>query len=233
MYGIIYLITNKINGIQYVGQTIRTLEIRWKEHCSNRMDSIRLSRAINKYGEKSFSKEIVGIFDNEEDLNNAEEYFIEWYNSLSPNGYNLHTGGNNHKISEETRKRMSKSKMGEKHWTFGKSLTKKHRDNLSKSKKGKKKDAAFKLKRSIYMKEKAAKNPGIFFYDSVKNIFKEANDKRKIPIFCHQTNQIYESLGDAARKLKISKTNISSVLKGKYKQCNGYTFCYVEVRNEL
>ena len=28
----IYLITNKINGKQYVGQTIRTIEERWKGH---------------------------------------------------------------------------------------------------------------------------------------------------------------------------------------------------------
>ncbi|QJX73984.1 GIY-YIG catalytic domain-containing protein [Faustovirus] len=30
--GFIYLITNKLNGRQYVGQTTRTIEERWKEH---------------------------------------------------------------------------------------------------------------------------------------------------------------------------------------------------------
>src|ERR1035437_470499 len=31
------------------------------------------------------------------------------YNSLKPDGYNLHTGGNNHIASEETRSKMSDS----------------------------------------------------------------------------------------------------------------------------
>lgn len=228
MYGLIYLITNKLDGNQYVGQTIRDFNIRWKEHCSNRMDSIRLHNAINKYGEESFSKEIIGVYNNEEDLNNAEEYFIEWHNSLSPNGYNLHTGGNNHKVSEETRTKMSKAQKGKKRFH-----TKEHREKISIAKKGKKKGAAFKLKRSIYMKEKAANNPGIFFSESIKKIFKESNNKRKVPVFCHQTNETYESLGEAARKLGMAKSNISSVLKGKYKQCNGYAFCYVEVPNVI
>ena len=30
----IYLVTNKINGKQYIGQTIRTIEERWKIYSS-------------------------------------------------------------------------------------------------------------------------------------------------------------------------------------------------------
>lgn len=29
----IYLITNNVNGKQYVGQTTKTIEERWKRHC--------------------------------------------------------------------------------------------------------------------------------------------------------------------------------------------------------
>ena len=31
----IYLITNKINGKQYVGKTENTIDERWREHCND------------------------------------------------------------------------------------------------------------------------------------------------------------------------------------------------------
>ncbi|NJO48118.1 MAG: hypothetical protein HC840_00215 [Leptolyngbyaceae cyanobacterium RM2_2_4] len=43
-----------------------------------------------------------------------EKQAIEDYGTLSPNGYNLHSGGNYHSISEETRKKMSIVQIGKK-----------------------------------------------------------------------------------------------------------------------
>lgn len=52
--GIIYLIKNKLNNKCYVGQTIRTIKKRWKEHCdSNRTGSI-LNNTILKYSPDNF-----------------------------------------------------------------------------------------------------------------------------------------------------------------------------------
>lgn len=48
--------------------------------------------AIQKYGEKNFSFEILGWF---EDYNEKEKYYIEYYRSLVPYGYNVATGGEN------------------------------------------------------------------------------------------------------------------------------------------
>ena len=48
--------------------------------------------AIKKYGEKNFSFEILGWF---EDYNEKEKYYIEYYRSLVPYGYNVATGGEN------------------------------------------------------------------------------------------------------------------------------------------
>lgn len=49
-----------------------------------------IHNAIVKYGKKNFSFEVLGWF---EDYNEKERYYISYYNSLSPNGYNIQPGG--------------------------------------------------------------------------------------------------------------------------------------------
>lgn len=55
-YGIIYKITNLINGKCYIGQTVTTIKSRFSKHfyCS-KGKNIRsgISQAINKYGKKN------------------------------------------------------------------------------------------------------------------------------------------------------------------------------------
>ena len=55
--GYIYKITNLVNGKSYVGQTIRTIEERWKQHIKDskgNKDDFYLHRAIRKYGKENF-----------------------------------------------------------------------------------------------------------------------------------------------------------------------------------
>lgn len=108
----IYKIENLINHKIYIGQSIDP-ENRFKQHCSKKEKYISLiNKAINKYGKENFSLEILGWF---EDYNEKEIYYIEYYGSLSPNGYNIHKGGNeppkgvhNKKINEEIAKQIQK-----------------------------------------------------------------------------------------------------------------------------
>lgn len=111
---IIYKITNKNTGLCYIGQTTGKLTSRWHRHKTTKSCQ-KLFNAIQKYGPDAFSQQIIGTYTTLDDLNNAEEYFIDFYNSLSPNGYNLHTGGNNHKVSEETRLKQSLAHIGKHH----------------------------------------------------------------------------------------------------------------------
>ena len=57
----IYVITNDINGKQYVGKTNNSIEKRFKEHCSDRFskkcEKRPLYDAMNKYGIEHFSIE--------------------------------------------------------------------------------------------------------------------------------------------------------------------------------
>lgn len=88
---IIYCITNLVNGKRYVGQTIRTLEQRFKEHCNN--SNSEIGRAIQEYGVDNFKAEIVEQCETLEHLNVAEQYWISKYNCRIPNGYNIREGG--------------------------------------------------------------------------------------------------------------------------------------------
>ena len=78
MQGIIYLITNQINGHQYVGQTTTTLQLRWRKHVSKSKEAnpTGLAAAIKKYGEENFTKEILCTCTSKEELNQKEQYYI-------------------------------------------------------------------------------------------------------------------------------------------------------------
>ena len=93
--GYIYLITNKIDNKQYIGQTIENdVCDRWKGHLKSSSNCIYLKRAFQKYKSENFKFEIICIcFDS--DCNIYEEDYIKKFNTLVPNGYNLKQGGNN------------------------------------------------------------------------------------------------------------------------------------------
>lgn len=91
--GIIYKITNHITGKSYVGQTIRPLKRRWQEHCQNAERCKVLHRAIMKYGKDNFTIEQIDTANTSKELNDKEIYWIKFYNTLVPNGYNMTEGG--------------------------------------------------------------------------------------------------------------------------------------------
>lgn len=90
MKGIIYKITNKVNGKSYIGQTRYTLEFRWRQHI-HKKDDTYFHNAIRKYGIESFSLEILEECDYSK-LNEREIFYIAKYNTFKE-GYNLTIGG--------------------------------------------------------------------------------------------------------------------------------------------
>ena len=107
---IIYKITNLLNGKVYVGQTIRTLEERWKDHCVPSNKCLALARAIEKYGRENFIIEQVDSANSFEELNKKEGDWIVQMNSLSPNGYNLKTGGDQPRLCQESIDKSNQTK---------------------------------------------------------------------------------------------------------------------------
>jgi group I intron endonuclease len=90
--GCVYLVTNLVNSKQYVGVSIN-LRKRWHAHCAgNKKTKSYIKNAIHDYGYENFSISILMIGTKEECLL-AENGFINQYNTLVPDGYNLCGGG--------------------------------------------------------------------------------------------------------------------------------------------
>lgn len=108
-YGIIYKITNKVNGKVYIGKTVQTFKQRVKAH---KYKSCRaFNNAIKSYGWDSFEKEeFISALD-EKYLASLEEQAIKFHNCLAPNGYNLvEIDQGLNRYSEETKNKISESR---------------------------------------------------------------------------------------------------------------------------
>lgn len=121
---IIYKITNIINHKVYIGQTVNSLEQRFKRHkqdaLSGRLDT-HFARALRKYGAENFVAEIIDTAESQEELTQKEYYWIGYYHACE-DGYNethdmFKCGGNTYlnKSEEEMQQISSKirdSKLG-------------------------------------------------------------------------------------------------------------------------
>lgn len=103
----VYLITNNINQKQYVGITKGSLKMRLRQHLNTQSCCRSLKEAVFEFGKSNFFISLLQETDTVDSLQKLEKYFIEKYNTLSPNGYNLTTGGTYCEMSEETKKLMS------------------------------------------------------------------------------------------------------------------------------
>ena len=85
IYGVVYVITNLITGMKYVGKTTRTIKKRFSEHASAKN---HLGNAIRKYGRENFKIEVLEECETPEQLDEREIYWIAKLDCKHPNGYN-------------------------------------------------------------------------------------------------------------------------------------------------
>ena len=89
----IYIIRNEVNGKVYIGQTFN-IKHRWEQYESayRKKDGKQLIvRAMLKYGIEKFH---MGALERAvENYDEREKYWIKFFNSLVPNGYNIAVGG--------------------------------------------------------------------------------------------------------------------------------------------
>lgn len=94
MIGIIYKVTNDINDLVYIGQTMYLLENRWEWHINksnNIKDNCKFHKALREIGANHFKIEEIERVSTLI-LDEREIYWIKYYNSYF-NGYNSTLGG--------------------------------------------------------------------------------------------------------------------------------------------
>jgi group I intron endonuclease len=130
----IYIIQNKINNKIYVGQTNKP-DHRWCQHqrdCLNPKTNsynMAIGRAIRKYGSTNFDFFILEGCSSLKEANNAEEFWIQYLNTQDKNiGYNIKSGGDNYKQSDETKRKIG---AGNRIALKGKKHSEEHNKNIS------------------------------------------------------------------------------------------------------
>jgi len=168
--GCVYLVTNILNGMKYVGKTKNCLADRKKQHHSDLHDSY-FHRAIKKYGKSNFKWEEVFFHSDEEELYRKENEFIERLNTRIPNGYNMTLGG----------------------------------DGLR----------------------------GVIFSDEWRVKNRQRADILSKAVYCLETDKIYKSRAEAAKKCGIGAERVSACISGKVKHHKRFHFCNAEEMNEF
>lgn len=102
-YGIIYLLIDGTNDMEYVGQTTRTLKYRFYQH---KYGNQYVDRMIQNHGDL-FLKIILKACYSRKELDYWEKHFIKSRNTMFPNGYNFTEGGEGSKHCNATRARLS------------------------------------------------------------------------------------------------------------------------------
>lgn len=237
---IVYKITNIFDNKIYVGQTSRSLEIRWAEHCTQAFALSRIHKktplhnAISKYGKDGFNCEILATATSIEELNELEIYFISKLDSLNKSiGYNLSTGGKNSLHSLDTKIKISAGHLG-------KTLNDATKEKLRKINLGKKhsKETIEKIKASA-----ALTGGSVEFKNKMSQILIEQwkNEDRRTQYSnkCQHKKRIvdqygveYESISLAAKILELKAGKISDNLNGRINSTRGYSFKFIEENND-
>ena len=245
----VYKITNNVNGKVYIGQSV-SIQTRWKEHRNSlrRGDSrcTLLQRAWNKHGEENFSFEILELC-TEDMLDEVEIMYINMYDSCN-NGYNIESGGNSNKrlsentkellrqshlgkkMSDETLRKMSESRMGDKNPMYGKTHSQEARKKISESKKGK----PGRPQTDVQKERSRLANLGKPKSEETRRKISEANkghipyNKNPRPVYCIELNQIFDTASDAGKRLNIHSSNIINCCEHIRKTCGGFRWMYAD-----
>lgn len=206
------------NNKIYIGITKTKPEHRWgKKKYEHNM---YMKNAINKYGWENVEHIILYKNLNKEQAEQKEIELIAKYKSNQREfGYNIQNGGNVHCVSDETKRKISNSIKGEKHYMYGKHQSEETKRKISESKKGNKN-----MLGHHHSKETRKK---------ISNKLKGQISKNRKRVLCIETNIVYDSLHIASKETNTNVSDICSCCKGKLKTANKYHWKYYNNEKEI
>lgn len=227
MEGYIYIIKNTNNDKVYIGQTSRSIQDRWKQHIQSAQrgdeHGIILYNAMRKYGIETFFIEQLEEVELEQ-LNDREIYWIKFYNSQTPNGYNVREGGEDpgrkavYKIDILTNQIIG---------CYGSAMAAAEENNIDLSQLTK-----------VCRHEPHCNSCGGFKWSYIDNYDEAVLNNIKAHIENYGICQVdsntgilikeWESIQQAANELKIQQSDISHCLSGRYRTAGGYNWCKKE-----
>ena len=241
---IIYKVTNIIEGKNYIGQTINSMNERKKDHINkalNQNSQTEFHKSLRKYGTHCFVWIEIDSAQSIDELNKKEQFWIKFYNTIAPNGYNLMMGGFNKKMHQSSKIKMSQALR--KHlWVkvYKYNLDLKLQCVFENIKEMKEKEniiyVPYKTKRNDF--NCFERNGFIYSLDNdIKKITDFAKEiKRKLIVHFDKTGkqiQVFKNVYQAATALNIVDPVIYSICEGKTKRMmNDEFFLYFENVNE-
>jgi group I intron endonuclease len=240
IYGIIYCVTNHVNGKQYIGQTIQPLSIRWKEHlCHAKHYDFPIYRAIRKYGACNFDIAMADTANSKEELDRKETEWIMAAGTMLPNGYNAICGSlGNGIITNDIRLRLSDAMV--KRWTdqtyrakmkastTGKTrgpFSEEHLRKLSQAHMGKKHTAE--QNRKVSAASKALWKDEVYAAKARAGLSKLIQ-KQEVPVLNVSTGVVFRSANEAARQSGAFQQNITKCCQGTRKRAGGCEWAYAK-----
>lgn len=180
----IYLITNKLNGKQYVGKTIHSIERRFSEHCiCDKTNHTYIDNAIKKHGKENFTVELIMRC---EDWRYWEHECIKRYHThWTEGGYNLSWGGDHNPMEDDL-------------------VRKRHLDACrSKSHRNKQRQASLGRKHTLESRQKMSRIQKELYSDPnmVKKVKLRQPNRFPVDMLDDNDNVIasFDTLGDACR----------------------------------
>lgn len=224
------------SGKSYVGQTKNLISREYK-HKSINSNCHAFSNAIKKYGWDNFTHEILKDNLTLNEANYWEKFYINSHVTLSPHGYNLTTGGDNRKVSEESRKKMSIFQSNQSDETKRKRVESLKIANQSEETKRKRREAAKNISDETRLKisvSSMGRRPSEYSKNLMRIAALNMTEEHKLKIKESKKNISIETrkkLSESAkkrnpplmteeRKLKISISLKETLLKNKQKRIN-------------
>lgn len=246
MFFCVYKIINLVNYKIYIGKTDNASN-RWAVHLRTATGGkikypgfSYIHNAINKYGADNFIFVIIDQKETDEEIKNAEKFWIQYYKSNNPKyGYNLTEGGegtSGYKHTEEIKDFLKKINKGSNNPMYGKTgsnkgkkFSEKTKNKISNSKKGRKLSVETRKKMSLAHKgsertEQAKQNMSQAQI-KIAHIHSENNKGSKNKNAILNEQQVYEirvkyltgeySYNSLSKEYKISKSMIANIVKYK------------------